>query len=47
MPLKLIRPMSEREQASVKDKKKGRTKKMGGGMLMKRAGMKKGSKKKK
>ncbi len=47
MPLRIVSPMSERERASVKDKKKGRTKKMGGGMLMKRAGMKKGSKKKK
>ena len=43
MPLRIISPMSERERASVKDKKKGRTKKMGGCMMMQRPGMKKGS----
>ena len=43
MPIRIVSPMSAREQASVKDKKKGRIKKMGGGMIkkpmMKKGGM--------
>ena len=46
MPLRIYKPKyTKREEGA--EKTKARVKKMGGGMLMKRAGMKKGSKKKK
>ncbi len=44
MPLKMYKPKSTKREEGAE---KARVKKMGGGMLMKRAGMKKGSKKKK